>query len=357
VVKLLLESGAAIDSKDSKSSRTPLSWAAENGHGSVSKLLLEKGAEIDSKDTQYGQTPLSWAAEKGHISVVRLLLDKDADVNVQHELYGNALQAAIYGGHKDILEILIDKHADVNKIDSHGRVALHFALRGNQYAILQYLLKVGIRTDWTRTDRQGCSAFHFAASGGSVEALRFLTKHDTDVSIPDTNGWTPLHWACRNGSVDAFRFLKEAGADLQRKDLQGQTPLDIAVFCDQRPLLSLQSEFNESKEEILVPGIEHNAFCDSCFHVSHLLTPWEAALILLKLRQYMARGTIAKNVSISIFVSGALWMQLLYMTQAIHLKEYYYLKSSVGRVDEFRVDLEQYSRVLIFSASLTSSKE
>jgi ankyrin repeat protein len=40
----------------------------------VVKLLLEKGAELESKD-KYGQTPLSWAAERGHEAVVKLLLE------------------------------------------------------------------------------------------------------------------------------------------------------------------------------------------------------------------------------------------------------------------------------------------
>jgi ankyrin repeat protein len=44
VVKLLLEKAVDVDSKDSYG-RTPLSWAAQNGHEGVVKLLLEKGAE------------------------------------------------------------------------------------------------------------------------------------------------------------------------------------------------------------------------------------------------------------------------------------------------------------------------
>jgi ankyrin repeat protein len=39
--------------------------AAEKRHEAVVKLLLEKGAELDSKDIG-GRTPLSWAAVNGH---------------------------------------------------------------------------------------------------------------------------------------------------------------------------------------------------------------------------------------------------------------------------------------------------
>ena len=78
-MKLLLEKGAMLETKDEKYGQTPLSYAAENGHEAVVKLLLEKGAELETKD-KYGQTPLSYAAESGHEAVVKLLLEKGAEL-------------------------------------------------------------------------------------------------------------------------------------------------------------------------------------------------------------------------------------------------------------------------------------
>jgi ankyrin repeat domain-containing protein 50 len=77
LVKLLLEKGAELETKDEEYGQTPLSWAARNEHEAVVKLLLEKGAKLETKD-DIGRTPLSWAAEKGHEAVVKLLLEKGA---------------------------------------------------------------------------------------------------------------------------------------------------------------------------------------------------------------------------------------------------------------------------------------
>ena len=63
-MKLLLEKGAELESRDTRYGRTPLSWAAVKGREAVVKLLLEKGAELESRDTG-GRTPLWWAAVKG----------------------------------------------------------------------------------------------------------------------------------------------------------------------------------------------------------------------------------------------------------------------------------------------------
>ena len=88
MVKLLLEKGADWSPRTNYG-RTPLSWAAENGHEAVVKLLLEKGADLESKD-DYGQTPLSWAAGRGHEAVVKLLLEKGADLESKDQIWPDA---------------------------------------------------------------------------------------------------------------------------------------------------------------------------------------------------------------------------------------------------------------------------
>ena len=70
-MRLLVEKGAAIDTKSS-TSRAPLLAAASNGHEAIVRLLVEKGAAIDAKSSS-GWTPLFYAASNGHEAVVRLL--------------------------------------------------------------------------------------------------------------------------------------------------------------------------------------------------------------------------------------------------------------------------------------------
>jgi ankyrin repeat protein len=73
VVRLLLEKCVNLETKDN-SSRTPLSWAAGNGHNAVVGLLLATDSiNPDPKDSM-GRTPLSWATENGHEAEVGLLL-------------------------------------------------------------------------------------------------------------------------------------------------------------------------------------------------------------------------------------------------------------------------------------------
>jgi ankyrin repeat protein len=98
--------------------RTPLSWAAENGHTLVVELLLATGkSDVDSKDNTWGQTPLSWAAESGHTLVVeQLLATGKADVNSKDYLAKADIELRNINGWSPLLRAAANGHAAIVKL-------------------------------------------------------------------------------------------------------------------------------------------------------------------------------------------------------------------------------------------------
>jgi ankyrin repeat protein len=136
VIKLLLDTGKVdVDAKNCDGC-TPFTWASKNGHEAVVKLLnttgkvnidvennwgrtplsykllLDNGADLESKDKLHGRTPLSYAAENGHEAVVKLLFSQGADVAAKDNSGGTALRLAAENGHKGIMKLLVEQGAD-----------------------------------------------------------------------------------------------------------------------------------------------------------------------------------------------------------------------------------------------------
>jgi ankyrin repeat protein len=84
VVELMLDRKSVDPNSKDRNDRTPLPWAARNGHEAVEKrLLATKSVDLDSKDAIAGRTPLSWAAENGHDAAVKLLVEKGPTWNLK----------------------------------------------------------------------------------------------------------------------------------------------------------------------------------------------------------------------------------------------------------------------------------
>jgi len=78
----LVSNGTNVNSKDYYCNKTPLYYAADNGHLSVVEYLLHQGS--DFRDKIGGESYLHWAAEKGHLSVVEYLVNHEAEINAKN---------------------------------------------------------------------------------------------------------------------------------------------------------------------------------------------------------------------------------------------------------------------------------
>ena len=154
VVKVLLDSKASVDAKDDYWRRTPLSWAAGNGHAEVVKVLLDAKANVDAKDDHWGRTPLSWAAGNGHAEVVKVLLDAKASVDVKDDHWGRTpLSWAAGNGHAEVVKVLLDSKASVDAKDTVGTDAAESG--GRERARRSGEGAVGLQSECGREGRRG----------------------------------------------------------------------------------------------------------------------------------------------------------------------------------------------------------
>lgn len=88
-----------------KDGRTPLHYAAENGHIAVIRMFSERHAILNVKDRD-GRTPLHGAAGAGQIEAVRVLLSLGASVNVEDGRGNTAFMLAMDGGYVGVASLL-----------------------------------------------------------------------------------------------------------------------------------------------------------------------------------------------------------------------------------------------------------
>lgn len=138
VITALLNNRHHVNIKDGWD-RTPLSLAAENGHEAMVKLLLEKGSELVSKENLYGQMPLLLAAQGGHEAVVKLLLKNGAELDPKDGWGRTSLSLAAEKGHRAVVELLLEKGANLESKDASGKTPLHWAVRNGHEEVMTLL--------------------------------------------------------------------------------------------------------------------------------------------------------------------------------------------------------------------------
>lgn len=255
-VRLLLAAGVNVDSRAGEhTSKSALMLACSNGNKDMVRMLLDSGASLDLKDS-YGRSALHVAAEDKRSSIVQMLLDRGADANTLTHRAATALMIASKRCCNDVVRILLDHRADVSLKDSRGFTALHHAAFEGNVGIAGMLLDKG--SEINACDKMLTTAIMVASLNHHGDTVQLLLNSQADIGLKDRNGLTALHHTFPNGSdVHISRMLLDHGADIESTTNYGRTGLSTASLHSSLPLVKLLLERGAYVGRVRRPQLDH----------------------------------------------------------------------------------------------------
>jgi ankyrin repeat protein len=274
----LRNTAVIVGSLLARGARYTISVAAAVGDQERVEELLRKNASLARRLDSARRSPLSYAAREGHRHIVRLLLEHGADPNIPEDLatQGAALYLACCRNHLEVAELLLEHGANPNAGMDSSECCLTIGMiyHGDQAKPLQELLRQhGAYTPPYRMDvaqmkaaiRGGHEVVHdeeflgnliekrdaklldlyldadpnvpkLLSSGCGITypkspaLVRRLLERGLDPNRPDWLGKTFLHACAENGDQSVATVFLDAGADVNARELEFQgTPLAAAV--------------------------------------------------------------------------------------------------------------------------------
>lgn len=216
--------------------RTPLHYAARNGHLSTCQLLIERyGANPHPKCGRGGVTPLQLAVWQNRLDVVKYLLQRNG-IHVIHErndfncglnhwigLIPRKRWCSSGSGGKGDHDQNSDEQQQHDDDDGSGVLPL-----------ARYLHSLGISYESTpdNSNTQGHTCNHKAAWGGNLPLLKyFRNEHEVYDTIQDAAGNYCADIAKMRGNMDCHQWLLEHGSG-DRVESYKVLGLEVGVGLD-----------------------------------------------------------------------------------------------------------------------------
>ncbi|KAF5648056.1 xylosidase glycosyl hydrolase [Fusarium sp. NRRL 52700] len=227
LTETLLEMGATVDSAD-RTGRTPLSYAAEQGHEAIMVMLLERGAKVDSQDGEVvpkwhyhnenaGRTPLSFAAEKGHEAAAHILIANGASSSIKSRSGLTPLSYAVENRRESLIRLFLDREPAGISIELGRAVDI------GHDSIVRLLLENGAEVDYSLTP--GLTPLFRATRAKNIDIVQLLLENGANPD-PVHHMSTPLLSAAVRGYDAIVRVLLETGrVEIDRPDRFGRTSL------------------------------------------------------------------------------------------------------------------------------------
>ena len=241
VTVLIYDEGCEIDQQDCVG-RTPLAWAAKNGHEAVVKALLEwKNIDLNSLGA-HNRTPLAYAAFGGHAGVVKLLLEhENVDPDLQDMDGDGPLGCAAMKGYEEVVKLLLEREdIDPNRRNKEDRTPLGCAaIEGHEGVVKLLLERENVDPNIQDTDGDGplaCAAIK--GHEGVVKLL--LDQSDIDPNCRNKKDRTPLGCAVIEGHEGVVKLLlAREDVDPNLPDDDGDGPLGCAAIKGHKGVVKL----------------------------------------------------------------------------------------------------------------------
>lgn len=192
-----------LDAPDGRG-RSPLSYAAKEGHSQIAEYLLRQGARPDSDD-RIGLTPMHYAASNGHADVAKLLIDAG------------------------VSPLIRTTKSTSSYAENEGKTALQYALECGHGPILSIFFPL---VPPSEADR----CLHWACKPDHIEMVLKTGNANVDSYC---GGKTKLFKAAELYDIEVIQVLLRYGADPNKRcaidPLYGDTQIAQTLDCPEGP--------------------------------------------------------------------------------------------------------------------------
>ncbi|KAJ3478545.1 hypothetical protein NLG97_g8552 [Lecanicillium saksenae] len=260
VVKMLLDEGADVNSREFPTSNPLLIDAIRERHFDMAELFIQRGADVNARSPD-GCSALHYTSKKEHLPLVKallaagadvsatndadnqplrwvecaaiakLLVENGADCNYDDGANDNALKTAVDCRRIDVARVLLEAGAHVS--EPGGSDLLYSACVGSSFRLVELLLDYGVNISAPNGRSSACLSV--AAGYGSLAIVKLLLDRGVDANSCSPNRWMPLRNAACTNHLDVMDILIRHGADIENKTALGNTVLLDTVEAKQAP--------------------------------------------------------------------------------------------------------------------------
>jgi ankyrin repeat protein len=263
IAKVLLNSNANVNEKNTASGLNALLIAVKNKNKTFVKLLLQNDADPNIQDNT-GTTALFNALENGNISLSKLLLEKGANAS---GLEQDSILQALNRGHFRMANRLFENGVQVHADGETGEDILFCAIRQGCNKLALALIERGVSVNSRKSNN--LTVLMVAAKYGLAEIVTALIENKANLNATTiADRATALMYTARYGRTSISKILIEKGANLNIATQSTQeTALTFAIA--QKPLYNVETFVPEKNRlEIVKALLEKGAHVNSS-NVNH----------------------------------------------------------------------------------------